>query len=455
MNSNTETKNKQSITNNSIVENNNNSLSNNKAGTNSLSANYLLENKKNSSQINLNNNNTTILNKEEAYAEAERIDFEKFMETHIQPTLNALRTQKLTNQGFDQKGKNFLPQKSEAMKKKPAIKSTHDKYDNQPGEKMKKIEKIIRKLNVEYINQIKDTDIKIKNRDDLIMEMNKYNAEVTKLKQNNRDEALLHMLKENQEIEMTLKDLKNKDKSELKLKEEESCKLVEELNELFEQKKKDAIEKDDERKSAIEEIKQLKKQQEEFKKLNNQSLKKKEELIKELELLDEKVETFKNYKNFIDQVIENSNEGSTNPVNDYEKLKEKFENLIERMTEIQNDIIDQENQIVKLKKEQADLMRKNDKQLQNQKILQLEEETKNYIRENKILEKEIEEILKKNQKKESDTHQIKLSIINLYNKVNNSNECNIDLDDNELCEKLNDINEKIIDLIKIHKQLEP
>ena len=100
-------------------------------------------------------------------------------------------------------------------------------------------------------------------------------------------------------------------------------------------------------------------------------------------------------------------------------------------------------------------MRKNDKQLQNQRILQLEEETKNLVRENKMLEKDIEEILKKNQKKESDTHQIKLSIINLFNKVNNSNECNIDLDDNELCEKLNDINEKIIDLIKIHKQLEP
>ena len=56
--------------------------------------------------------------------------------------------------------------------------------------------------------------------------MNKYNTEVSKLKENNRDEALLNMLKENQEIEKTLQELKNKDKSELKLKEEESQKLV-------------------------------------------------------------------------------------------------------------------------------------------------------------------------------------------------------------------------------------
>jgi hypothetical protein len=171
-----------------------------------------------------------------------------------------------------------------------------------------------------------------------------------------------------------------------------------------------------------------------------------------LEILDEKVESFKNYKNFIDQVIASSNEETSN--NDYEKLKEKFENLIERMNEIQIDINNQEAEIQKIKKEQAELLRKNDKQAQNQKLINLESETKRYLQENKELEKEIEEILKKNQKKDTETHQIKLSINNLYNKVKKTNNFDLNIDDAGLCQKLVEINEKIIDLIKINKALE-
>jgi hypothetical protein len=320
------------------------------------------------------------------------------------------------------------------------------------GSKKEKIEKIMRKLNNEYVKQIKETDKKARNRSELYQELSKYNKELNKIKRANRDEDLLKMQKENQAIEITLKELKNKDKSELKQKEEESKKLVEDLNVLFNEKRKEAAEKDEERKTAIEEIKQIKKDQEKEKNLIIELTKKKERLTEILEKLDKDVENFKNYKTFLDQVIESSNEVSSN--NDFDKLKEKFENLIERMHEIQNDITEQENKIQKIKKEKAELMRKNDKQAQNQRLLFLEEETKRYFNENKLLEKDIEEVLKKNQKKDSDTHQIKLSINNLYNKVKKTNDFDMNVDDVRLCDKLSEINERIIDLVKIHKKLE-
>ena len=80
---------------------------------------------------------------------------------------------------------------------------------------------------------------------------------------------------------------------------------------------------------------------------------------------------------------------------------------------------------------------------------------------NKQLEQEIDAILKEKQKKDSDTHQIKLSIFNLYDKVmkddgkiEKNDNFDMDADETQLCMKLDKINEKIMDLIKIHKALE-
>ena len=58
--------------------------------------NYFSNNNNQNFNQNKPQDNNTILNKDDA--EAERIDFEKFMETHIQPTLNALRSQKSNGQ---------------------------------------------------------------------------------------------------------------------------------------------------------------------------------------------------------------------------------------------------------------------------------------------------------------------------------------------------------------------
>ena len=125
---------------------------------------------------------------------------------------------------------------------------------------------------------------------------------------------------------------------------------------------------------------------------------------------------------------------------------------------VQIDIQKQETDIAKIKKEQTEISRKNDKQAQNQRLTSLEEETKFYFKENKRIEKEIDEMLKKNQKKESDTHTIKLAINNLFSKVDSKSkkgkEFDMEIDNNGLCLKLDAINEKIVDLIKIHKELE-
>ena len=76
--------------------------------------------------------------------ESEKIELANYIESHIQPTINALRSQK-SNLGNINKSTS-----------KKVLKPNHDKYDNQPSEKMKKIDKIIRNLNIEYQNQIKD-----------------------------------------------------------------------------------------------------------------------------------------------------------------------------------------------------------------------------------------------------------------------------------------------------------
>jgi hypothetical protein len=344
---------------------------------------------------------------------------------------------------------------------KPPI-TKHSTMNNKPnmylpmnpptGKKRDRLDKIMRNLNNEYVKQLKETEIKARNSKDLYSELDKYKKQLDSVKRTNRDEDLLKMQKENQEIEEVLKELKKIDKSELRQKEDESRKLMEELNYLFNEKRKEAFEKDDVRKNAIEEIKQTKKQQEELKKLNQEAKIKLQDLTREKEILDQRVESFNNYKVFIDRVIEKMNE--TNNNFNYDTLKEKFENLIERMQGIKLDIENQEKEIQEIKKQKNELIHKNNKQEQNKRLVDLEEETKALIRENKELELEIEEIVNKNQKNDSDTHQIKLSINNLYNKVKENSTYDKNIDENNLCDKLSVIEDRIGDLIKIHKALE-
>ena len=66
------------------------------------------------------------------------------------------------------------------------------------------------------------------------------------------------MQKENQEIEEKLNQLKQQDNTELKEKQENGRKLVEQLNVLFNERKKDAAEKEKEREEAIAQIKKIK-----------------------------------------------------------------------------------------------------------------------------------------------------------------------------------------------------
>ena len=140
----------------------------------------------------------------------------------------------------------------------------------------------------------------------------------------------------------------------------------------------------------------------------------------------------------------------------------KFENLIKTRTKIEQDIKDQEEAIRLKKSELSELIRKNDKQVTNQRLIQLDKDSKNLLEENNKLDIQIEELHKNKQKKDSDTHQIKLSILNLHNKINDSLEKPIDTKfdiPNEnlelrLCEKLDGISERIDDLIDIVNNLD-
>lgn len=338
-------------------------------------------------------------------------------------------------------------------------KSHSKKKEISIGKPKSKIEKLLKKYNRDFLEQTKDSDIINKNRTEIQEEYDKLTKEINKIKTVNRDEELLRMQKKNQEIEIELFDLKNQDKTKLIDKEEESRKLVHDLNELFQNKMVDALNKDKERKAAIEEIKNIKKQQEDLNSQIAENNNKLSELDKDVKNLEEQVNNYETYKQFIDKVIEKSNEGNSNNNNDYDKLKEKFENLIERMNEIKDDIDKQEKEIKEKKAEQSRLMKTDEKQNQNQRVLKLEEEAKELAYENENLEKEIEEIMKKNQKKESDNHQIMLSIINLYKKVEKKKDKEIQFDtenmkESQLCDMLSEINDKLNDLIAIYKDLE-
>lgn len=353
---------------------------------------------------------------------------------------------KKENQAKDQNDNN---QKNQILQKES--KQNINKYQS-------KIEKIYKKYYNDLIKDKKEDEMISNNKLKIENELERLIKDINKIKSVDRDEELLKMQKVNQELELELYDLKNQDKTKLVQKEEESKRLVFELNELFQNKMNDTLIKDRERKSAIEEIKNIKKQQEELNVQINDNNNKISDLEKEVKTLEYQVENYESYKKFIDKVIEKTNEGNGNVNNDYDKLKEKFENLIERMNEIKDDIEKQEVEIKEKKEEQSKLLKTDEKQLENQKILKLEEEAKELTRENEILEKEIEEIMRKNQKKESDNHQIMLSIINLYKKVNKKDkQIHFDIEnmkEDKLCEMLNEINDKLSDLIAIYKDLD-
>ena len=324
-----------------------------------------------------------------------------------------------------------------------------------------RIDQITKKLDEEYYKDIKRTDKIPKNSQKIFEELESFKQKVNDIKQVNRDEELLRMQKENQEIEEKLNELKQQDNSELREKQESCRKLVEQLNVLFNERKKDAAEKEKEREKAIEQIKAIKSEQEDHKEEIKKLEEDKERLTQMLSNLEKDVESYNIYKKFIDQVNAKYSSDTTNQNDLYDNLKEKFEQLMNHELEIQKNIEDSEKEKEEIKKQIQEMRRKNDKQSQNTRLQQLENEIKEYSDKNKQLEQEIDSILKEKQKKDSDTHQIKLSIFNLYDKVmkedgkvDKNENFDLDADETQLCMKLDKINEKIMDLISIHKELE-
>ena len=324
-----------------------------------------------------------------------------------------------------------------------------------------KIDQITRKLDEQYFKDLKQTNKIPKNSEKIFEELEQFKQKVNDIKQVNRDEELLRMQKENQEIEEKLNELKQQDNSELKEKQESCRKLVEQFNILFNERKKDAAEKEKEREKAIEQIKAIKSEQEDHKAEIKKLEADKERLTQMLSNLEKDVESYNIYKKFIDQVNAKYSNDTTNQNDLYDNLKEKFEQLMNHEIEIQKNIEDSEKEKEEIKRQIQEMRRKNDKQSQNTRLQQLEKEIKEYTDKNKQLEQEIDSILKEKQKKASDTHQIKLSIFNLYDKVmkedgkvNKNDNFDLDADETHLCMKLDKINEKIMDLISIHKELE-
>ena len=391
-------------------------------------------------------------------SEALRKEHEKMLEDDLNGIESKLTKQFLKDSAFIYNQINEgQSQKASLIPKKLRLKKVPD---GQLPRKYK-IDQLTKKLDEEYFKQIKQTDKIPKNSNKIFEELEMYKQKVNDIKQINRDEELLRMQKENQEIEEKLYELKQQDNSELKEKQESCRKLVDQLNVLFNERKKDAAEKEKEREKAIEQIKAIKSEQEDHKAEIKKLEADKERLTKILSNLEKDVESYNIYKKFIDQVNQKYSNDNTSQNDLYDNLKEKFEQLMNHEIEIQKNIEESEKEKEQIKKEIQEMRRKNDKQSQNTKLQQLENEIKEYTDKNKQLEQEIDSILKEKQKKDSDTHQIKLSIFNLYDKVmkedgkpDKGDNFDMDADETHLCMKLDKINEKIMDLISIHKKLE-
>ena len=384
---------------------------------------------------------------------------EKMLEDDLKGIESKLTQQFLLDKKFieDQINQPIEPQKPKSVPKKLKIKSIPEGALPHTF----KMEQLTRKLDEEYYNGIKQTNKIPKNSKKLFEELESLKQKVNDIKQVNRDEELLRMQRENQEIEEKLNELKQQDNTELKEKQENCRKLVEQLNVLFNERKKDAAEKEKEREEAIAQIKKIKQEQEKHKKEIDDLKNKKEELTQMLQNLEKDVESYNIYKKFIEQVNAKYSNDTTNQNDLYDNLKEKFEQLMNHEIEIQKNIEDSEKEKEEIRRQIQEMRRKNDKQSQNTRLQELENEIKEYTDKNKQLEQEIDAILKEKQKKDSDTHQIKLSIFNLYDKVmkddgkiEKNDNFDMDADETQLCMKLDKINEKIMDLIKIHKALE-
>ena len=391
--------------------------------------------------------------------EEQRKMHEKMLEDDLKGLESKLTQQFLADNKFiqDQINQPIEIQKPKSMPKKLKIKNVPDGALPHTF----KMEQLTRKLDEEYYNGIKATNKIPKNSKKLFDELESLKQKVNDIKQVNRDEELLRMQRENQEIEEKLNQLKQQDNTELKEKQENCRKLVEQLNVLFNERKKDAAEKEKEREEAIAQIKKIKQEQEKHKKEINDLIAKKEELTQMLQNLEKDVESYNIYKKFIEQVNAKYSNDTTNQNDVYDNLKEKFEQLMNHEIEIQKNIEDSEKEKEEIRRQIQEMRRKNDKQSQNTRLQELENEIKEYTDKNKQLEQEIDAILKEKQKKDSDTHQIKLSIFNLYDKVmkddgkiEKNDNFDMDADETQLCMKLDKINEKIMDLIKIHKALE-
>ena len=384
---------------------------------------------------------------------------EKMLEDDLKGIESKLTQQFLLDKKFieDQINQPIEPPKPKSVPKKLKIKSIPEGALPHTF----KMEQLTRKLDEEYYNGIKQTNKIPKNSKKLFEELESLKQKVNDIKQVNRDEELLRMQRENQEIEEKLNELKQQDNTELKEKQENCRKLVEQLNVLFNERKKDAAEKEKEREEAIAQIKKIKQEQEKHKKEIDDLKNKKEELTQMLQNLEKDVESYNIYKKFIEQVNAKYSNDTTNQNDLYDNLKEKFEQLMNHEIEIQKNIEDSEKEKEEIRRQIQEMRRKNDKQSQNTRLQELENEIKEYTDKNKQLEQEIDSILKEKQKKDSDTHQIKLSIFNLYDKVmrddgkiEKNDNFDMDADETQLCMKLDKINEKIMDLIKIHKALE-
>ena len=391
--------------------------------------------------------------------EEQRKMHEKMLEDDLKGLESKLTQQFLADNKFiqDQINQPIENQKPKSLPKKLKIKNIPDGALPHTF----KMEQLTRKLDEEYYNGIKATNKIPKNSKKLFDELESLKQKVNDIKQVNRDEELLRMQRENQEIEEKLNQLKQQDNTELKEKQENCRKLVEQLNVLFNERKKDAAEKEKEREEAIAQIKKIKQEQEKHKKEINDLIAKKEELTQMLQNLEKDVESYNIYKKFIEQVNAKYSNDTTNQNDLYDNLKEKFEQLMNHEIEIQKNIEDSEKEKEEIRRQIQEMRRKNDKQSQNTRLQELENEIKEYTDKNKQLEQEIVAILKEKQKKDSDTHQIKLSIFNLYDKVmkddgkiEKNDNFDMDADETQLCMKLDKINEKIMDLIKIHKALE-
>lgn len=113
----------------------------------------------------------------------------------------------------------FEIQKYEDLKKdtlKNSAKDITQSPKRNTGSRRNRIDKIMRDLNNKYIKDLKATDIENLKENEVYLEVQRLQKE-NKVNNKNklRDEVILDMEKKNQEIEDKLKELKNKDKSEL------------------------------------------------------------------------------------------------------------------------------------------------------------------------------------------------------------------------------------------------